>query len=526
VQQQTNSTTYWTDDFRITQADLDSIYSLFLEEERPFTNEELALHVIKRRLHDESEKMRKLVERGKVYQPKERYPVGAELIFPAQDFAVGRVVADRPGDNPEYGEFSVIKVEFEDKKQAEFASGLAVGHKLNLDMNGGSAMPEGSQPDPQEIYAAHHENIIETLEARLVDEDDAIYFGGRWFLKSLLLDVNIGNLHLAEALLDMAGGGPLTTSELLKDLELPKKSTEGLREFSLEVALSGDERFDEVGPIGHIWWYLKRLEPPEVFKIPDRLAFEPFPYPEDQVRGELKEIEIELDDEFSNLPPPEGRLDEAHLVLIYPHRRMGTLPLTSRVQQLFPTASEARRIRMTFIDAQAENEEFAAWVVRDARCVIGLGEYYRKHRLPIGASLTIRRTDDPTRLIIDFEGHKARTEYIRLAQPKDHKLTFANFKRSIGAGYDELMILGAEDIEGVDAIWNQVHRNKRISIVDIMRDLIPELAKLTPQDAVHAKTLYSAVNILRRCPPGPIFAMLVSRPEFDNVAGPYWRLSG
>jgi hypothetical protein len=48
---------------------------------------------------------------------------------------------------------------------------------------------------------------------------------------------------------------------------------------------------------------------------------------------------------------------------------------------------------------------------------------------------------------------------------------------------------------------------------------------MTPQRTVHAKTIYSAVNVLRRCPPGPIFATLVARPEFEHVGGPYWRLT-
>jgi hypothetical protein len=60
---------------------------------------------------------------------------------------------------------------------------------------------------------------------------------------------------------------------------------------------------------------------------------------------------------------------------------------------------------------------------------------------------------------------------------------------------------------------------------DTMRDMMAELARLTPQRSVHAKTLYSAVNVLRRCPPGPIFAALVARPEFEHVGGPYWRLA-
>src|SRR5205085_2084383 len=208
---------------------------------------------------------------------------------------------------------------------------------------------------------------------------------------------------------------------------------------------------------------------------------------------------------------------------IYPHRRVGTLPLTSRIARMFPTAISSPRIRVTLVDAQ-DGAEFAGWVVHEGKYVLGLAEFYKRHKLPIGAYVTIRTTEDPGRLIVDFDAHRPRTEYIRLAQPTNGKLTFANFKRSIGAGYDELLILGAEDLEGVDAVWGQARDRKR-GLAEIMKDLIPELARLNPQNSVHAKTLYSAVNVVRRCPPGPIFAALVSRPEFEHVGGPYWRVS-
>ena len=43
------------------------------------------------------------------------------------------------------------------------------------------------------------------------------------------------------------------------------------------------------------------------------------------------------------------------------------------------------------------------------------------------------------------------------------------------------------------------------------------------QSAVHAKTLYAAVNVARRSPPGPIFAELVSHPYYLLVGDAYWR---
>jgi hypothetical protein len=268
---------------------------------------------------------------------------------------------------------------------------------------------------------------------------------------------------------------------------------------------------------------LRRLEPNEVQSTPSRLQYQPFEYDHSILTEELLTLERELDDELSELEPPEEQPNEAMLHLIYPHRRVGTLPLTSRVQNLFPTAITSPRVRVTMVDAQ-DGMEFAGWIVREGKYVVGMNDFYRKHKLPIGAYVTIRGTDDPARLMIDFEAHRPRTEYIRLAMPANGRITFQNFKRSIGAGYDELLILGAEDIEGVDAVWT-IMRERRRGLAEIMKDLMPELSRLTPQNTVHAKTLYSAVNVVRRCPPGPIFSLLVSRPDFEHVGGPYWRLS-
>jgi hypothetical protein len=39
---------------------------------------------------------------------------------------------------------------------------------------------------------------------------------------------------------------------------------------------------------------------------------------------------------------------------------------------------------------------------------------------------------------------------------------------------------------------------------------------------VHAKTIYSAVNVLRRVAPGPVFALLSTEPCFVAMGGGYW----
>jgi hypothetical protein len=77
-------------------------------------------------------------------------------------------------------------------------------------------------------------------------------------------------------------------------------------------------------------------------------------------------------------------------------------------------------------------------------------------------------------------------------------------------------------VAAVDALWRRAETNDR-PIDSLLRELFPELAELNPQQTVHAKTLYSAINMLRRVPPGPLFAELVSNPAFVSVGDHYWQ---
>jgi hypothetical protein len=102
-------------------------------------------------------------------------------------------------------------------------------------------------------------------------------------------------------------------------------------------------------------------------------------------------------------------------------------------------------------------------------------------------------------------------------------LRFESRKHTIGCDYDDLMIIDVDDSEKIDELWKSANERKT-SLEAIMEGLFRQLAPLSQQGHVHAKTLYSAVNLLQRCPPGPIFASLVEFPQFEHVGGPYWRL--
>jgi hypothetical protein len=118
--------------------------------------------------------------------------------------------------------------------------------------------------------------------------------------------------------------------------------------------------------------------------------------------------------------------------------------------------------------------------------------------------------------------HRPTREWVRTAAAgPDGRLVFTMQKRLIGVDYDELMIVAAGDNAGpLEETWK---RSQSLPFARLVADVFRELAKLNPQSNVHAKTLYAAVNVARRCPPGPIFAQLVTQPYYALVGDTYWR---
>jgi hypothetical protein len=83
------------------------------------------------------------------------------------------------------------------------------------------------------------------------------------------------------------------------------------------------------------------------------------------------------------------------------------------------------------------------------------------------------------------------------------------------------MAIAVPDVEQLDQIWEQKQRSP--SFERIVVNIVRELTKLNPQSHVHASELYAAVNLVRRCPPGPILALLASRPWFVHVGDLHFR---
>jgi hypothetical protein len=515
----------WAGKLSITDDDLDYLTNLLLERETPLGIEELALALIEHRANTDADRVRQRYANVKVYRPRDAYKVGETLMFTTEANDVGKVTAVRKGNNPEQGKFRVISVQFEDpQRERKFASELTTPHPLSDIDPDTVLMPGQVDIDPDEALESDETRILDELRKRLIANQELVPIAGKWFPRSLVMDVNIGHLNLAEAVLDLDEGGPMTTGEILEQIGGLGDAPQSLQVFSLNYALSQDNRFDEVGPTGRVLWFLTRMEPQEVRSTPGVLQYSPIDYDPSLLTSEMLELEQELDDEHSPVAIDEDEdFESATISLLYPHRRMATFPLNAKMRHIFPTALRAPRVNVTLIDG-LDGEESVGWVVREDRYVFGVGRFYRKHKLPIGAYITVHKDDDPGRIIIDFNAYRPRTEYVKLISPKNGQMAFEEQKRSIGAEYDSLMILGTDDIGGVDALAEQARTSRRPLAV-IIRNILGEMARFSPQATVHARTIYSAVNVLRRCPPGPILATLISNPDFEYVGNLYWKLA-
>src|SRR5690606_32659444 len=88
---------YWESRFSLSDSDLEQIYNYLLETEKPQTIDALAGLVIKHRVREQANELRRVMAGRTVYQPQRAYEVGEELVFPAMKLAQGKVTGVRSG---------------------------------------------------------------------------------------------------------------------------------------------------------------------------------------------------------------------------------------------------------------------------------------------------------------------------------------------------------------------------------------------------------------------------------------------
>jgi hypothetical protein len=510
--------TYW-ETFKIENSDLEFLYNHLLELETPQTPQELVRALIDERIRAEKTRMEKQqTAGGEIYYPKDHHKTGQSLTFPALDWASGKIVTVREGNNPEYPAFEVLTVEMQDGKQHLFAAGLD-DHNLNQPI---SIQTDDPGLNADLVYKAHGKRLISELTAVLEENEDLVPIAGRWFPRSLLVDVNIGHLNLAEAVLEMAEGGPLTTKNILDQVELSTDVNSKLTEFSFNLALQEDGRFDEVGPAGEVLWFLRRLEPEEVQNPPIYLRYNPVEFDVEPVRDLLTQLEKQVFDEFALTEINGEDQDEISINLLFPHLRAGTLPLSRQISSFFPSAYESPRVQFTFVDGNT-GQRLSGWVVRSQKYIFGLRDWYASQDLIPGSTMRILRSNKPGEVIIKAEKKRPSREWIRTALVgADGGLVFAMLKQQVSTVYDERMAIAIPEAEALDKLWTLTGK-MRGTLEQTTRTMMTELSKLNPQGHVHAQELYAAVNLVRRCPPGPILSILADRPWSNYLGDLYFR---
>ena len=517
----TQTAEYWLDEFAVYKEDIEYLYEWLVEESEPRTVDELSLKTMERRCHREEEALSKRNDRGLIYQPQDKYEVGQQLVFPAFDYAAGQVLAVRVGNNPRYGSFRVIQVQLENENvPREFATEFSLDHPLKRSV----ALLEDSANllSPKQLYERYGQNVRERLQDALLHSEDFVHFNGHWFLPGLMPEVTPFHLNIAEAMIDERGQS-LATSQLLEEVQLPPGSKTSVRVYALDYALSRDPRFVRAGLPGQPSWYLDNLIPAGVRQKPTRLRPMYKAQGDEWLNRELYDFVMELGDEADELgrmpAAMPGSLDSVQILLTYPHRREGTLPLTTRALSLL-SGKLPERFMVTFLD-RPNREKITGWVMPTAGYAWGLDEWYHRHGVPIGGLVELHRGDALLTLCIDYDEGKRKAEWVKEAKVFNGRLTFSMQRKAYTGRYDRHLLIDEGRVDQLDGLWTNAGEETR-SLFEYLTEIFPELAKLSGQGLVHAKALYSAVNLTRRCGAVPIFAELTRRACFDPVGDGNW----
>ena len=514
------STDFWNE-VGTTDADVEHLYGFLLERGIPTASRELAAHLIEWRVREEEKKLVELAaRRAPLYQPKQTFEVGQTLFFTALGNREGVVKKVRAGDNPRLGDFQVITAQLTDEpKPREFVAAYAGPHPLNEDH---AKSAQSLEVTPEQAIATYGDRVRSALVQRLSADKEFLHIGDDWFLKGLLPEIHAGYLNLAEAAIEQAGDA-VPTGDLLKVLELPQTVKKPAALFALSIILSNDERFEDVGPTGDARWYLTRLELPEARECP--AALEAAPMGKVILSGELETIAAELFDE-ADLNGDAGKLpvaprDEITLVLTYPHRQAGTLPLTPVVRSLLPNFSRPR-LKINFQDGVTQ-EKFPGYAVADGHYLAGLTHWFAARKLSPGAYVTLRRSADPQTIIVDYQPQREHSLWVRVARGANGHLVFSQEKRPVSYKYDEEMLIIIGEPVGVDTVAQAARQQRSLTV--LLEDIFPELAKLSGAGHVHARTLYSALNLIRRAGPRTVMGALTESRAFTSVGGGYFVLN-
>jgi hypothetical protein len=296
-----------------------------------------------------------------------------------------------------------------------------------------------------------------------------------------------------------------------------------LTEFSLNLALQEDNRFDEVGPAGKTLWFLHRCEPDNVRKTPKFLdPAEQKNFDNTKYSNYLSQMNAGVFDELEYTKQDANeKSNDVTISTIYPHIVSGTLPLSSNLENLFPTAYESPRIRFTFVDGDTQ-KKFAGWVIREKKYVYGLEEWYKKNEVLPGSLVHIKQGKIPGEVIVSIGKKRPTREWVRTASlSPEGKISFSMTKQLISTEFDDRMAIAISNRDQIEKLWD---RYLNVPSEKLVSNFVRELAKLNPQGHVHAQELYAAFNIVKRVSPSYVLFLLENSSEIEHLGDLYFRI--
>lgn len=514
---------YWQNSFTVDDSLTDLLYSLIVEADAPLSIDELGLFVVRHLVEQERRSVQEELQQGQIYQTNKRYEVGQKVVFPQYDYALAEVVDNRPGYNPVDGDFRVIDVVFDGPgaQKASFATELTPPHQLDVDPIDQSES-EDEDMSIQGIYEVHQTTIRNRLERRLKALDDLLVFNNVWFTADKFIEVQEGLLNIVDAAIDI-NGAPLNVDALIEQMDLSGtgKITD-VHRFSVNYCLDRDDRFINVGNKNEVLWYLQRLMPPELVQVPARLRDEA---PVTDIRTldpEFLPLLAEIDDidtPVTYLKNVDPAATSVQITLSYPYWRTGTLPVMPSVAELLSDESNPI-VYLNLIDGQT-GEPVSGWWLQDENYIAGLKAWYEQHQVPVGAFIVLRQTEKPFQFVIDLLPRRQQQEWIRAINIEQKRLAFQMKKKSLRCEYDALMVIDDATPEHTDKLYETLTESQT-PLETLVKQIFPELLKLTSQGTVHIKTIYSAINAVRRCPPAHLLQVLSQNPAFTNIGHGYW----
>ncbi|MFO7918539.1 MAG: hypothetical protein R6V13_10715 [Anaerolineae bacterium] len=513
----TQQEAFWRDEYQVSGEDLDLVTGVILDEGTPQPLNVLTSTIILHHFRQEQREVSQQAEQGTVYRPVDEHGMGDELVFSLLDFAVGEVVGVREGNNPRHEPFSVIRVDFGEKER-EFASDFDHAHPLNRPVEELVSRTD-EEIDEADLIRLFEHYVARELEPVLEEDEDFLRFGDSWFLSALLPEAHIGHLNLAEAIIYEAGE-PVKAEEMVEDLELQSGSLDA-QLFALNRALGEDERFDDVSMDDTPTWYLRALEPEAIYERPRVHEVGYRAEGEEHLGLTMLDVVEEIGDELDDVETMIlEEVSDVHFEIVFPHLQAGTMPATRQFMRHLPSDT-GHHFPVTFIDQSAE-EPMTVWVVPEEGYVCGLEDWYAQVGMCVGGRVTVKALEDPLTFEIAVEPERdGGSDWVRSVSVEDDRLVLQMQRANIAVDCDPNMIVDIPNPQEIVRLMESTAESDP-PLGSLVRTAIRELVKLSSRGVVHAKAIYSVVNLLRRTGAVPIFAELTRNACFDPVGEGFW----